>query len=176
MFLTLRTALDPPKTFIRSKTKQLKKRTDAKYVTPKLALKSIEAHCRIIINDGINQPTCQGMNFVQKTMCNHSYLFQLYSWIAEGDYKLFAQEDPKANGNDKNVPNELLVGHLNPENVCGVFYANVTHANDEKKIVNDSDINTIDPSYIIDPNELKEIEDGLLSIWMISWKNKKIAI
>lgn len=78
------------------------------------------------------------MNCVRKMMCNHNPPFQLYTWIAEEDYKLFAQEEPKANapqepkanGKDKNVPNEFLVGHLNLENVCGVFYANVTHAND----------------------------------------------
>lgn len=162
MFLIRCTALDPPKTFIRSKTKQLKI-TDAKYVqiilTSKVALKTIEAHCRIIINDGINQPTCDGLNFVQKTICNHNYLFWLYNWIARGEYELFAQKDPKANDNDKNVPDEMLVGHLNPENVCGIFYANVTHASEEEEIVGDSDINAVDPSYIIDSNELKEIEE-----------------
>lgn len=154
--------MDPPKTFIRSKTKQLKK-SDAKYVqiiiTSRLALRSIEAHCRIIINDGINQPHCEGFNFIQKTICNHNYLFWLYSWIAKGYYKLFAQKDPKANGNDKNVPDKMLVGHLNPENVCGVFCANVTDDSEEEDIVGDSGINAVDPSYIIEPNELRQIGD-----------------
>lgn len=102
---------------------------------------------------------CENMNFAQKTICNHNYLFLLYNWIAKGEYELFAEKDPKANGNDKNIPDEMLVGHLNPKNVCGIFYANVTHASDEEETVDDSGIGTVDPSYIIDPNELKEIED-----------------
>lgn len=146
-------ALDPPRTFLRSKKKKLL-RSDAKYIqaiySSRLGLKNIDAHCKIILNDGITQPTCNHKEFIQQTICNHNYLLIVYRDIASNEYTLYANKDPKANENNENVPDEIIVGHLSTRNICGVFYANTTDKMDNLKDPNNS-IDPVDPGFLVDP-------------------------
>lgn len=156
-------ALDPPRTFLRSNTKKLSK-SDAKYIqaiySSRLGLKNIDAHCKIILNDGITQPTCNHVEFIQQTFCNHNYLFMIYDCMARDQYDLLAFMDPMASKMNENLP-DVVAGHFGTKNICGVFYANTTDFHKMKSLRADPNelVDSVDPGFLVDSSELVDSTD-----------------
>lgn len=175
-------ALDPPRTFLRSNTKKLLK-SDAKYIqaiySSRLGLKNIDAHSKVILNDGkysnahlnykiqlqfqillrnnqlgITQPTCNHVEFIQQTFCNHNYLFMVYNYMARDEYDLLAFKNPIASKNSENAP-DLIVGHFGTKNICGVFYANTTNFHKKYDLQEKPNkVDSVDPGFLVDSSEL----------------------
>lgn len=154
--------MDPPRTFLRSNTKKLL-RSDAKYIqaiySSRLGLKNIDAHCKIILNDGITQPNCSYVEFIQQTFCNHNYLFTVYDRMASDNYDLLAFKNQTASENNQNVP-DLIVGHFGTKNICGVFYASTKDFHKKYDLQENSNtlVDSVDPGFLVDSSEL--IEDS----------------
>lgn len=128
-------ALDPAKRFVLNFENQLKK-TDAKYIqaifSSKLSQQNIDVHCKVFINDGAHQPSCEHLILVNQMFCSHNFLPELYRKISKGKKYLIGYRDPDENKDVKNVPSKMMVGHRYRRNEIGVFYAN-TDGTVEKK-------------------------------------------
>lgn len=130
--------LDPAKPYLANSPNRVRI-TDAKHIqsfhSSKLSFSAdeVEAHVKIVINDGVRQPGCEQFGCLSSMFCSHQFSSELFYKISIKSKVYVAYRDPDANETQNKKPKWIVPGIYGKNfNITGTFYVN-TDGTFEKK-------------------------------------------